>query len=46
MLIDTGSMFYEPTTLYPYDGNNVDTSTSFAFAPYKDDSNLALSQTY
>jgi hypothetical protein len=46
MLIDTGSMFHEPTVLYPYDGDNVDISTSFAFAPYKDDSSLPLNQTY
>jgi hypothetical protein len=43
MLIDSGSMFTEPTLLYEYDENNlVDTTASFSFAPYKNDADLPL----
>lgn len=47
MLVNTGSMFTEPTGLYACDSNGVvDTDTYTAFAPYQDDSALPLESTY
>jgi hypothetical protein len=46
MLITTNTAFYEPVSLYPYNNDLVDTSQEISFAPYKDDSDLGLKQTY
>lgn len=46
-LMNTNSMFVEPTIIYHYDTNNMlDTSVAYPFAPYKNDDDLALDKTY
>ena len=47
MLVNTGSMFVEPTGLYGYDNEGlIDTDNYFAFAPYRNDNDLPLTNTY
>lgn len=47
MLVNTGSLFAEPTGLYSYDEDGlVDTSNYFNFAPYRNDNDLPLTSTY
>ena len=47
MLVNTGSMFIEPTGLYGYDSEGlIDINNYFAFAPYRNDNDLPLTSTY
>jgi hypothetical protein len=47
MLVNTGSLFTEPTGLYGYNEDGlVDISNYFNFAPYRNDNDLPLTSTY
>lgn len=45
-LANNGSTFVEPTEIYKYVNDQIDTSVSYPYIPYKDDSNLPLTKTY
>ena len=44
--IVNGSAFKNPTTIYKYVDNLIDSSVEYSYLPYKDDSSLPLKQTY
>ena len=45
-IVDNGSIFSNPDYIYNYVNDEIDLTTGHAYSPYKDDSGLALTQTY
>ena len=45
-IVDNGSAFVEPTYIYSFVNDRIDDTTGHDYVPYRDDSQLPLTQTY